>query len=97
MQGAGGNSGMGWPPTSAVYAAAQPPAAPAAPPAAPNTDSLLSRFGICAGDEVLGSFLIGDSGNYVQWYTGVSARQHCIQIPGHVPAAACMLANSKHC
>lgn len=48
------------------------PAAPHAPAALapPTTDSLLSRFGLCAGDRVIGRFLVGDSGNKSRWYRG---------------------------
>jgi hypothetical protein len=45
----------------------------AAPPAPPNTDSLLSRFGLYAGDEVMGRFLVGKVGNKHRWYRGVRA------------------------
>jgi hypothetical protein len=44
-------------------------AAAAIPP--PNTDTLLARFGLRAGDEIVGRFLVGDKGTKAAWYRGV--------------------------
>lgn len=57
-------------PTPAAIAAATAAAAAAASNMVPNTDSLLSRFGLRAGDAVLGRFLVGDSGAQFHWFKG---------------------------
>jgi len=61
--------------SNAAFRSQAPGLVPAAPASVvpPSTDSLLSRFGLMSGDEILGRFLVGDSGNEWRWFRGVSA------------------------
>lgn len=65
QNGFGTSSSMSWNPgqtrSSAAAAAADP---------MPTTDSLLSRFGLQAGDNVVGRFLVGE-GSDAHWFRGV--------------------------
>ncbi|GBF93443.1 hypothetical protein Rsub_06576 [Raphidocelis subcapitata] len=62
---------MAWAGTSGAAPQHQSSGAPPAAATSPSTDSLLSRFGLQAGDQVLGRFFLGDSTNQCRWYKGV--------------------------
>jgi hypothetical protein len=67
---AGGPGGGMWRPEQPGGGAGVVPAA--VPIVAPNTDSLLSRFGLKSGDEIMGRFLVGDADSDYSWFRGVS-------------------------